>query len=279
VVHLPVGILLFAALLEGVARFTKDDKYRTIIPFSLLMGTLGGVAACIMGYMLSLSGDYDGDALDLHLWFGIATVVISFLAYLLSIGRLSSTGIQGKPYLGTLVLVTIVLSMTGHFGGNLTHGSDYLTAYAPFQSKDKSKEVAVTDINEAVIYEHLVQPILDGKCVSCHGPSKKKGGLSYENAAAILKGGKNGPVFIAGDLKASEMLRRVHLPKDDKLFMPPGKSGLTEEEIAIIEHWIEAGNGDTTVKFGAVESSEEIQGYAAELLGLDAHSKASGCRV
>ena len=273
VVHLPVGILLFAALLEGVSWYTKDEKYRSLVPFSLLMGTIGGIVACIMGYMLSLSGDYDGDALDLHLWFGIATVVISFIAYLFSIGKLSGEGLKGKPYLASLVVVTIVLSMTGHFGGNLTHGSDYLTAYAPFQDKEEENVVAVTDVNEANYFQHIIQPILDEKCVACHRSSKKKGQLSYENAEAILKGGKNGPVFIPGDPSKSEMLRRVHLPHDHKEFMPPeGKTPLTEEEIAIITHWIESG-GDTNVKFGAVESSEEIKETAAGILGLDAASK------
>jgi len=177
---------------------------------------------------------------------------------------------RGKPYMATLTLIVILLSVTGHYGGNLTHGSDYLTAYLPF-GKEKEELVAITTIEEAQIFNHLVQPILDDKCMSCHNASKKKGQLSFANEEAITNGGKSGPVFIAGDPSKSEMIRRVLLNPHDKKFMPPeGKTPLTKEEIAIIEYWIQKGEGKFDVTLGAVETTEDIKQKAAIILGLDA---------
>ncbi|AXT60550.1 hypothetical protein D1816_09375 [Aquimarina sp. AD10] len=277
VVHLPIGFLFFAFILEVYGRWQKDDKIKSAIPLSLFLGAISALVACVLGYMLSLSGDYDQGALDTHFWFGIATTVIAFGAWLISSRKLKVEVLEkGKAYIATLALIVVLLSITGHYGGNLTHGSDYLTAYLPFGKEQKEKLVAVTSIEEAQVFNHLVNPILQDKCASCHNASKKKGQLSFASKEAILKGGKSGAAFVAGDAGASEMIRRVLLDTHHDEFMPPeGKTPLTKEEIAIIEYWVNTGQGDFEIKFGNIESSEEIKLAATEMLGLDASTKES----
>jgi len=277
VVHLPIGFLFFAFILEVYGRWQKDDKIKSAIPLSLFLGAISALVACVLGYMLSLSGDYDQGALDTHFWFGIATTVIAFGAWLISSRKLKVEVLEkGKAYIATLALIVVLLSITGHYGGNLTHGSDYLTAYLPFGKEQKEKLVAVTSIEEAQVFNHLVNPILQDKCASCHNASKKKGQLSFASKEAILKGGKSGAAFVAGDTGASEMIRRVLLDTHHDEFMPPeGKTPLTKEEIAIIEYWVNTGQGDFEIKFGNIESSEEIKLAATEMLGLDASTKES----
>ena len=72
--------------------------------------------------MLSLSGDYDGELVGRHQWMGIFTAILSLVLYLLYQFSISET-IARWISLGIIILVTI----TGHLGGSLTHGSDYLT--------------------------------------------------------------------------------------------------------------------------------------------------------
>ncbi len=270
VVHLPIGFLFFAFILEVFARWKGNKTITSAVPLALLLGSISALVACILGYMLSLSGDYEEGALDTHFWFGVATTLISFLAWLVSAEKLKIPVIrQGKPYMATLSLIVILLSVTGHYGGNLTHGADYLTAYLPF-GQEKEELVAVNSVEEAQIFNHLVKPILAEKCMSCHNASKKKGQLSFADSESILKGGKNGPVFMMGDASKSEMILRVLLDPHDKKFMPPeGKTPLTKEEITILEYWIEKGEGkfDTTV--GATETSDLIKKEASKILGLD----------
>src|SRR5437773_10849368 len=50
-----------------------------------------------------------------------------------------------------------------------------------------------------------IQPILQNNCVKCHGPEKQKGKLRLDSKEAALKGGKDGPAFVAGDAAKSEI--------------------------------------------------------------------------
>lgn len=278
VVHLPIGFLFFAFILEVVAKYQKKELLKEAIPLALFLGVFSAVIACILGYMLSLSGDYEGEALDKHFWFGIATTVIAILAWMLKTKRIKNSIKESvRLNIATLTFIVLLLSITGHYGGNLTHGSDYLTAYLPFGKKEKKEVTKINTIEEAQLFAHVVHPILDNKCLSCHNNSKKKGGLSLADEIGILKGGKSGVALVAGNSGQSELIKRVHLDPDDKEFMPPeGKTPLTEEEIKIIEYWIDHGQADFTAKVGAVDTPEEIKKLLTEQLQLgDDHSAGS----
>lgn len=87
-----------------------------------------------------------------------------------------------------------------------------------------------------------VAPIFKEKCTGCHGAEKQKGGLRLDSHEAVMKGGEDGAVVVAGDPKKSELLRVLLLPKDhDDHMPPPKKPQLTEDEIAKIKAWIEKG--------------------------------------
>ena len=90
--------------------------------------------------------------------------------------------------------------------------------------------------------EHFVsrvKPLLDSRCVSCHGPEKQKGGLRMDSRAALLKGGDNGPAVVPGKPEASLLIQAVNHVKME-LEMPP-KEKLTTNEIAVLERWIRDG--------------------------------------
>ncbi|QVY66027.1 c-type cytochrome domain-containing protein [Polaribacter sp. Q13] len=269
VVHMPIGFLFFAFLLEIYSKWKKDSVFNAGIPLALLTGAVTAAIACILGYMLSLSGGYDDAAIDSHFWFGIATTVIAFMAWLIRIDKIKISKLNSvKSNIATLALLVILLSVTGHYGGNLTHGSDYLTKYAPFQEKEEPLQ-PVTKVEDAVVYSYLVAPILENKCTSCHNTDKKKGGLMLHDSIAILGGGKNGAVLVAGDASKSELIRRVLLNPHHDDFMPPkGKTPLTEEETAIITYWIDNANASFSTKIGAIESSKKTLAIATTMLGL-----------
>ena len=132
-------------------------------------------------------------------------------------------------------------------------------------------------MEEAAVYDYLVNPILESKCTSCHNSSKKKGGLSFQDTIAIKKGGKNGEAFIAGNVAKSEMIRRIMLDPHDEDFMPPeGKTPLTGEEKSILTFWIDNANGDFRVKLADLETPEEITSIASTMLGLEDVTGKSG---
>lgn len=58
----------------------------------------------------------------------------------------------------------------------------------------------------------------------------------------ILKGGEDGKVIEPGNAEASDMIKRLLLPRNDEDHMPPKeKPQLKENEIALIHWWIAAG--------------------------------------
>ena len=86
-----------------------------------------------------------------------------------------------------------------------------------------------------------VRPILNNKCIACHGGVKESGGLSFilrEQAIKKIKSGKF--AIIPGDADHSEIMARI--TSDDPEFrMPMDKEPLSKAEIKIIEKWINQG--------------------------------------
>ena len=99
---------------------------------------------------------------------------------------------------------------------------------------------------EPTFYAARVAPILDRHCVVCHGPEKKKAGLRLDSFEHLMAGAESGGILKAGDLKGSELHRRITLPVTDEEVMPSdGKPLLSADEIKIIALWIEAGASST----------------------------------
>ncbi|NMH86023.1 DUF2231 domain-containing protein [Flavivirga algicola] len=275
VVHLPIGFLFFAFLLELYGKWKNTPALTAAIPLALLSGVISAAVACILGYMLSLGGDYSESTLDIHFWFGIATTIITFLAWLIRVEKINISKPNSiKSNISLLTLIVVLLSITGHYGGNLTHGSDYLTKYAPFGKVKKQALAPLAKVEDANIYSYLVNPILENKCTSCHNTDKKKGGLMLHDSISILKGGKNGEVLIAGNASKSELIRRVLLEPHHDDFMPPeGKTPLTEEEITILSYWIDNANADFNSNVGTVKTPETVLEIASNMLGLGEKEK------
>jgi uncharacterized membrane protein len=269
IVHLPIGFLILAVFFSLTSLIKKYRPLRVAIPFSLLIGSLSAAFACITGYVLSLGDDYDTEVLDDHMWAGIFTTFISFLAYLMSIKKIPLPILKnGKTLVTFIVMIFVFISITGHLGGSLTHGSDYISASVLLD--DQKKKNSVTNINEAYLFEDLVQPILENKCGTCHNESKKKGNFSVASFQSLVKGGKHGAAVQPGSLAESELFKRISLNPKNKKFMPTeGKTPLSASEMAIIKWWIENGAASNDKKFATASPPEEITKFAAAWLGID----------
>ena len=77
--------------------------------------------------------------------------------------------------------------------------------------------------------------ILVDRCVSCHGPEQKKGGLDLSRRATAIKGGKSGTAIVPGSPDESLLVDKV---VDGE--MPP-KGSLAREQVAAVRAWVEAG--------------------------------------
>jgi len=238
-VHLPIGILLLGCFFQLLVLRPGYAYLQPAIGITLFWGMLSAVAACLTGYLLSGTGDYDEQLVTRHQWFGIAVAALAAVYY----ACFRCKVINKYSWAWPLVLITLV-SITGHLGGSLTHGSDYLTgSFTNIGVRDAPlPERPIPNVQEAVAYTDLVQPLLQRKCYSCHGPNKQKGKLRMDQIALLMKGGKDGVVLQPGNAEKSELMQRILLEKSDEKHMPPKeKPQLTEKELALLHWWIASG--------------------------------------
>ena len=245
IVHLPIGILLLGVLMMVYQHYSKVDL-RAPISLAFLVGSISAVMACIAGWILSNSGEYDVLLVQKHQWTGISTAVIGLLVYFL------------KQYRKLLaVILTLLVFITGHYGGTLTHGENYLfnsnenTNTSQVDTiKVEAKKIIQTISNGADsltiethnVYKEQVAPILKLRCYNCHAALKQKNGLRLDGEIYIKKGGKNGRILVAGNPFKSPIYASLLLPLEDEKHMPPkGKHQLSQNEILIIENWIKTG--------------------------------------
>ena len=55
-------------------------------------------------------------------------------------------------------------------------------------------------------FKQYIQPILETRCVSCHGPERQKGGLHLDTLEGALKGGDTGHRTRIGFGRSSEQI-------------------------------------------------------------------------
>ena len=235
-VHLPIGILLVACVLHWLSFKSRYAGLRDAISIILFWGMIAAIASGITGYFLSQADDYDADLVSKHQWLGIFTSVVAIVFYVLYKRNRSMRILQL-----TSVLLFVMIIFTGHLGGSLTHGSEYLSLTNVTEDEEAVRK-PIPNVQEAVVYADIVQPLLQTKCYGCHGKNKQKGGLRLDDSARFWKGGKNGIILEAGNPDESEMIKRLLLPRNHEDHMPPKeKPQLNEQEIALLHWWIASG--------------------------------------
>src|SRR5262249_31974721 len=91
-------------------------------------------------------------------------------------------------------------------------------------------------------FEGKVRPLLLTRCVGCHGPEKRKGGLRLDSRAGWATGGDSGPAVVPGKPDESLLIQAVrYLDRD--LQMPP-KKALTPQEVDVLTRWVKDGAFD-----------------------------------
>jgi uncharacterized membrane protein/mono/diheme cytochrome c family protein len=250
VLHVPIGFLLAALVLEVVA--TREGLTRRALTAFLGLAALATVVAAVSGWVLAHEDGYGGATLARHRQLGIALAAVATAAALLHAAR-ARLGLW--PYRVALGFSCALLLPAGHLGSELTHGSDWLrgprTHVEPPTTAAREQEtedelvirepgaVPAADPAEPDAWGELVGPILERHCAGCHGPAKHKGGLRLDSYANLLVGGDRGPAVLPGDPGASLFLVRAQLPAEHEDHMPPeGKSQPTAEELATLAAWV-----------------------------------------
>ena len=88
-------------------------------------------------------------------------------------------------------------------------------------------------------FEHEIQPLLNERCIVCHGDSSPQSGLDLRSLASTLRGGKHGPVVLEGFSEKSILVRQLV-----NGVMPPegATEALSDADIDLIRDWIDGGH-------------------------------------
>lgn len=261
VVHFPIALLTAAAIVEAWRAVRGRPLPSEAGTYCLAFGVVGAVASVCLGTLNAGHQSVTGEAataLERHQVMGWISTMAAMAA--LGAGQVARRAGQFRAmavYVGLLLATGAVVGATGHLGGGLVYGEDYLTGALPWAARPTSRAAdapaasghpAVTDPasaavatqGDAVDFTRDVMPILRKTCVECHGPDKVKARLRMDSVEALQKGGKSGALLKPGDPDNSLLLRRV-LGLDGEDQMPLDKDPLTEKQIDTLRRWIAAG--------------------------------------
>lgn len=233
-VHLPVGLIVLLPVLEFAG--TRRQSLRDAAGFVLQIALITCVAAIFFGLLLAYGSGQIGTTVTRHMRGGIVLALELLLCIAVRRSWLATQ--RSRFYFMLLTAVLFTLTWTAHQGGSLTHGSDYLTRYMPPRLKGLVAPSAVLAHPNSFFARHIY-PVLDTKCVACHGTNKEQGGLRLDSYESLMAGGKDGIVIAPRNPDGSLLLKKVTLPPSDPHFMPAeGRAPLTPEEIARIRAWV-----------------------------------------
>jgi len=270
-VHLPIGIFILAYLFEVLLQlgFRSIIPSRKVIIVTYIVGLLAGIVAAVTGWLLSFSDDYALEALNDHKLLGIATLVVMALVI---IYQAKAPAHRNKLKLLASTIAIIFTGLTGHFGGNLTHGSTYLVEYGPniFKSENGEALQALREIHpdSLNIYTDIVNPLIQNKCIACHATDENKGGLILENYSDLFKEADHSQPVMAGNPDMSELFKRVSLPGGHEKAMPPRGAGFGYTDIQILRYWI-GGGADSLATFNSNDMTQELIALVLRDYGLD----------
>lgn len=131
--HLPVGALGLLCLMELLCLTRRgEESFGAGALLTLLVGSAGSVMAVMAGIMLSREGGYQGGNFTLHqslALVGTAGVLLALVIRIYAMGQGSRELMHAyrAVFFGSFGL----MGLGAHFGGNMSHGSKFLTEHAP----------------------------------------------------------------------------------------------------------------------------------------------------
>ncbi|MGH8141097.1 MAG: c-type cytochrome domain-containing protein, partial [Steroidobacteraceae bacterium] len=233
-VHLPITLVLVVAALAWLTRRGRRPDLQAALGLAWAATALTAILTVILGYMHFAEGGFHGATVQAHRALGTAIAVVALVGWIV---RARSKALYQKAGAAIVVLLVALVVVTGHLGGSLTHGSDYLVEYAPNFIREMAGLAPTgpraTTLAAADPYTDVIAPVIEQHCSQCHSSSQQKGGLDMSTYAGLMKGGGDGPVIVKGKAQSSDLIRRVSLPQTSDDYMPKDHPPLSADQIAV----------------------------------------------
>jgi len=127
IVHFPIALVMVAALGELATIGTGDRRWRVVSVVNVRAGAVFALAALIAGWRLASAPDFEpSPLLEWHRWLGVVAALLTVVA------AVATSRVERGPlrhlwtYWIALFSAAAVVAATGHLGGLLVWGADFL---------------------------------------------------------------------------------------------------------------------------------------------------------
>jgi len=116
--------------------------------------------------------------------------------------------------------------------------TEVIATEAPTAANAPTDAPAATETGEAaeVSFATDVLPILQSRCVNCHGGQRTEKGLNLTSYAHFMAGSEKGPVLVAGDAAGSKFIQLIEQGK-----MPKRGPKVLPDQFQVLVDWVNAG--------------------------------------
>jgi len=148
-VHFPIGILIGALILELFTLFQRKEKDYTAMVY---LGAGSAMIAAIMGQLLSTSsGEYTGILIQQHQWLGWITAILAVTTALIYRSRSDLPPLLPMASLG---MTCIAVTIAGHLGASITHGTDYISKAFDNSGTQKKEALSINQWSDIETFSH-----------------------------------------------------------------------------------------------------------------------------
>ena len=267
-VHFPIALLVVGAALSVWPRREGTEQAAR---WCLSLGLLGAMAAATSGWVLA-SSEEESDTLRWHRALSLLGTGVALFTWLCTRVRVLDRAPLRR---GAALLAALVVGFSSHLGGELVHGANWYTAPfeperatapappdnsspptsaepaaagpahtepAPAQPAPSEPAPAPAPAAPRIDFTAQVLPILQARCIECHGAAKVRGKLRLDTREQVFDPARRSQwVIEPGRPQTSELMRRVTLPEDDDDRMPNRGQPLEPAQIETLRAWIEQG--------------------------------------
>ncbi|WP_010134768.1 DUF1592 domain-containing protein [Ochrovirga pacifica] len=241
--HLPIGALLALFVIEAYQWLTKKSNLQTLAQPLLWFSVLTVIPTLLAGVFLAGAGGYNKQVLNFHKYMGLATAFVSVWLLVLHYWIRSTNKFQ-IAYKIVLGINVLLLSIAGHYGGSLTHGSGYLTKDMPqglqsflgIETQENYKKLIRKNTEKTTegvpkhiqTFQDKILPILSTRCYECHNENKQKGDLRLDTLDWDVTTTHGAKIW-------DDILFEI----SEKNMPPEEKEPLTDVQRKIIIQWIQ----------------------------------------
>lgn len=128
-IHFPIALIMVALLAEILAIITQNQFFPQAARFNISLAAIGVLVATLLGWAAGAFAQFQGElsqVLILHRWIGTITAVWILLTFGFSeMSHRTDKDKWQRIYKVFLLIGTILIGITAHFGGSLVYGIGY----------------------------------------------------------------------------------------------------------------------------------------------------------